>query len=98
MAGTKSSGRRAKQIDQQMLESLSVFTEDAYRVLGENIKNGKFWAIKLWFERMYGKPKEYKDVNISSDIQQPLFEIIYKSTAEIELDNNNKLNKYDGEN
>ena len=87
MSGTKSSGRRAKEIDQQMIESLSVFTEDAYKVLGENIKKGKFWAIKIWFERMYGKPREYKDVNVTSDHEQPLFEIIYKSTGEMELEN-----------
>tara|TARA_R110002124_G_scaffold223487_1_gene388809 strand:+ start:239 stop:505 length:267 start_codon:yes stop_codon:yes gene_type:complete len=87
MSGTKSSGRRAKEIDQQMIESLSVFTEDAYRVLGENIKKGKFWAIKIWFERMYGKPREYKDVNVTSNQETPLFEIIYKSTAEMELEN-----------
>jgi hypothetical protein len=87
MSGTKSSGRRAKEIDQQMIESLSVFTDDAYRVLGENIKKGKFWAIKIWFERMYGKAREYKDVNVTSNQEQPLFEIIYKSTGEMELEN-----------
>ena len=79
MSGTKSSGRRAKEIDQAMIESLSVFTEDAYKVLGENIKKGKYWAIKIWFERMYGKPREYKDVNVTSDHEQPLFEIVYKN-------------------
>ena len=88
MSGTKNSGRRAKEIDQQMLERLSVYTDDAYRVLGENIKKGKFWAIKIWFERMYGKPKEYKDLSVSSNQETPLFKIIYaKSTAEMELEN-----------
>jgi|TARA_R110000787_G_scaffold6083_2_gene21459 hypothetical protein len=87
MSGTKSSGRRAKEIDQAMIENLSVFTEDAYRVLGENIEKGKHWAIRIWFERMYGKPREYKDVNVTSDHEQPLFEIIYKSTGEMELEN-----------
>lgn len=87
MAGTKNSGRRAKEIDQQMLERLSVFTDDAYRVLGENIKKGKFWAIKIWFERMYGKPKEYKDLNVTSNQETPLFEIIYKSTAQMNEEN-----------
>ena len=88
MSGTKNSGRRAKEIDQQMLERLSVFTDDAYRVLGENIKKGKFWAIKIFFERMYGKPKEYKDLSVSSNQETPLFKIIYtKSTSEMELEN-----------
>jgi hypothetical protein len=88
MSGTSSSGRRAKEIDQKMIEQLSVFTEDAYRVLGENIKKGKFWAIKIFFERMYGKPREYKDVNVTSNQETPLFKIIYtKSTAEMELEN-----------
>ena len=96
--GNENSGRQGKEIEQKMIEQLSVFTEDAYRVLGENINKGKYWAIKIWFERMYGKSKEYKDVNITSNQETPLFNIVYKSTAEIELDNNNKLNKYDGEN
>jgi len=98
MSGTKSSGRKPRDIQQKMLQELSVFTDDAYRVLGENIKKGKFWAVKIWFERMYGKPKEYKDVNVTSNQETPLFNIVYKSTAEMELENNNKLNKYDGQN
>ena len=87
MAGTSASGRKSKEIDQQMLERLSVFTDDAYRVLGENIKKGKFWAIKIFFERMYGKPKEYKDLNVTSNQETPLFEIIYKSTAQMNEEN-----------
>jgi hypothetical protein len=88
MRGTSLSGRRPKEVEQEMIEKLSVFTDDAYRVLGENIKKGKFWAIKIWFERMYGKAKEYKDVNVTSNQETPLFKIIYtKSTAEMELEN-----------
>jgi len=86
MAGTKNSGRREKEIDQQMLERLSVFTEDAYRVLGENIKKGKFWAIKIWFERMYGKAREYKDLTVTTKQETPLFEIVYKTTAEMDAE------------
>ena len=95
--GNENSGRQGKEIEQKMIEQLSVFTEDAYRVLGENIKKGKYWAIKIFFERMYGKPKEYKDVNVTSNQENPLFQIVYKSTAEMELENN-KLNKYDEQN
>jgi hypothetical protein len=94
--GNGNSGRKSKDISQDMIESLSVFTDDAYRVLGENIKKGKFWAIKIWFERMYGKPKEYKDVNVTSNQDYPLFHINYTHTEETE--NNNKLNKYDEQN
>jgi hypothetical protein len=93
MSGTSLSGRRPKEVEQEMIEKLSVFTDDAYRVLGENIKKGKFWAIKIWFERMYGRAREQKDLNITSNQETPLFEIIYKSTAEMELDNNNKITK-----
>ena len=95
--GNENSGRQGKEIEQKMIEQLSVFTEDAYRVLGENINKGKYWALKMFFERMYGKPKEYKDVNVTSNQENPLFQIVYKSTAEMELENN-KLNKYDEQN
>tara|TARA_R110002124_G_scaffold235507_2_gene400803 strand:+ start:67 stop:348 length:282 start_codon:yes stop_codon:yes gene_type:complete len=91
MSGTSLSGRRPKKVEQEMIEKLSVFTDDAYRVLGENIKKGKFWAIKIWFERMYGKATERKDLNVTSNQETPLFNIVYKSTAEIELENNKKL-------
>jgi hypothetical protein len=93
--GNENSGRQGKEIEQKMIEQLSVFTEDAYRVLGENINKGKYWAIKLWFERMYGKAKEYKDVNVTSNQETPLFHINYTHTEETE---NNKLNKYDEQN
>jgi len=75
MAGLKGrSGRRKRETEQQMIDSLSVYTEDVYRVLGENIKKGKFWAIKIWFDRMYGKATERKDLTVLNT-EQPLFNI-----------------------
>ena len=40
---------------------------------------------------MYGKATERKDLNVTSNQETPLFNIVYKSTAEIELENNKKL-------
>jgi hypothetical protein len=43
-----------------MMESLAIYTDDVYKILHENILKGKYCAVKIWFERMYGKPTERK--------------------------------------
>ena len=55
--GNSNSGRKSKEQDQIMVEELSKFSDDAYRVLHENILLGKHWAVKIWFDRMYGKSR-----------------------------------------
>lgn len=74
MAGNLNSGRKSKETDQQMIEALSIYTDDVYRVLHENILEGKHWAIKIWFERMFGKASEYKDSTITNN-EVPIFNL-----------------------
>lgn len=64
MAGNKNSGRLPKSDEQQMIERLSVLTEDVVLVLKKNILEGKSWAIRIWFNRVFGKPKEFKETNL----------------------------------
>lgn len=58
--GTKGNngGRKSKAEEQQLIEKLSPLEATAHDKLKENIELGKDWAIKMFFEYMYGKPKQ----------------------------------------
>jgi hypothetical protein len=73
LAGNKNSGRLSRQADQNMVEALSVYTNDVYRVLHENILKGEYWAIRIWFERVHGKVIEQKELTVNNE--QPLFSL-----------------------
>jgi hypothetical protein len=81
--GNSNSGRKSKEADQKMIEELSKFSEDVYDVLHQNILAGKYWAIRIWFERMFGKSKESKDLNLTNNQEQPIFNLNLKSTEEL---------------
>ena len=68
MAGNKNSGRLPKSDEQKMIERLSVLEDDVIAILKKKIIEGNAWAIRLWFNRAYGKPKEYKqtDLNVTN--------------------------------
>jgi hypothetical protein len=71
--GNSNSGRKSKEADQNMVEALSIYTDDVYRVLHENILKGEHWAIKIWFERVHGRPIEQKELTVNNE--QPLFSL-----------------------
>ena len=81
MAGNKFSGRKSKEADQNMVEALSVYTDDVYKVLHENILKGEHWAIKIWFERVHGRAIEQKKLEVTSP-SQPLFNLNFTSTED----------------
>lgn len=59
-------GRKSKAEEQKLIEKLSPLEQTAHDKLKENIDLGKEWAIKLFFDYMYGKPKqmiEQKNIN-----------------------------------
>jgi len=82
--GNENSGRKSKEEDQKMIEELSKFSDDVYRVLHKNILAGKPWAVRLWFDRKFGKSKESKDLNLTNNQEQPLFNIVFEPTQEME--------------
>jgi hypothetical protein len=90
------SGRKSKSTEQEVLEKLSLLDDLFFIKLEEALIDGKSWALKLFASHRIPKPTT--EIQTSTIEETPLFEIIYKSTAEIELDNNNKLNKYDEQN
>ncbi len=78
--GHKNSGRKPKATELALIEKLSVYDEVAQEELFKLIKGGNYKAIQLFYAYRYGKPKETKDVKITSE--QPLFEINYDAIVE----------------
>lgn len=67
----KGAGRKPKAQEQALIEKLSPLEESAFKALKDAIADNQSWAVKLYFDYKYGKPRETKDLNILSD--QPLF-------------------------
>jgi hypothetical protein len=64
-------GRKPKSEEQALIERLTPFQEKAFKALESAIDKNQNWAVKLWFEYMYGKPKE--KVEVTKIKEQPLF-------------------------
>ncbi len=55
-------GRKSKAEEQNLIEKLSPLEDLAFTALTSAIKDGKDWAVKMYFEYMYGKPKQQTDI------------------------------------
>lgn len=73
--GHKTAGRKSKAEEMQLIEMLNthIDKDEAILKLKALIDTGDFKAIQLYMNYMYGKPKETKDISISSE--QPLFDL-----------------------
>lgn len=60
-------GRKPKCDEQKLIELLTPLSSDAYKALENAIKEGESWAVKLWFEYMYGKPKQMVDLTTNDE-------------------------------
>ena len=65
-------GRPSKAEEQKLIESLTPMKEEAHAVLHRAIKEGEQWAVKLWFEYFYGKPKQRVEMtaNVSPNLPE----------------------------
>ena len=68
-------GRKSKSEEMQLVEMLNkhIDKDEAIQKLKAMINNGDFKAIQLYMNYLYGKPKETKDISITSE--QPLFDL-----------------------
>ena len=75
-------GRKSKSEEMKLVERLDKFIDrdDVLIKLKSMIDEGNFKAMNLYFNYMYGKPKETKDVTISKE--QPLFNINYDNIVD----------------
>lgn len=67
-------GRKPRSDEQKLIEKLSPYEDLAHTKLAEAIKNGKDWAIKLFFEYMYSKPKQSVDARVTAEALQTIIE------------------------
>lgn len=58
-------GRTPKSEEQRLIEKLSPLEEVAHKKLKQAVDAGEQWAVKLFFEYMYGKPKQ--SVNVGGE-------------------------------
>jgi len=72
-SGTKGNkgGRPSKAEEQALIEKLSPLEEKAFKALKNAIQEEHSWAVKMYFEYMYGKPTD--KVEITKITEQPLF-------------------------
>jgi hypothetical protein len=62
--GTKGNngGRPSKAEEHNLIEKLSPLEPLAFSALTDALENKKDWAVKLFFEYMFGKPKQQTDI------------------------------------
>ena len=67
--GTKGNkgGRKPKEEEQKLVERLSPLDNLAFKELKKAMEKGHNWAIKIFFDYRYGKPKERIDHTTDGD-------------------------------
>jgi hypothetical protein len=71
--GNKNAGRKSKAEEVKMIERLSPLEPMAFESLKKGVESGNFKFVQLFYHYYAGKPKETKDINLTSE--QPLFEL-----------------------
>ena len=64
-------GRPSKAEEQKLIEKLSPLEEKAFKALDNAIQEEHSWAVRMYFDYMYGKPKE--KVEVTNIQEQPIF-------------------------
>ena len=85
MSGVKGlSGRKPKSVEIELIEKLKPLEPRAFELLKNGLDSGDFKYLRLYFLYRYGKPREQKDINLTSQQDVPLFNLVFKSTEEME--------------
>jgi len=58
-------GRKPKADEQKLIEKLTPLEPIAFKALDKALKDDQWWAVKLFMEYRYGKPKQTIDQNIN---------------------------------
>ncbi len=66
------SGRKSKAEEQNLCEKLSPLEDKVFKQLDNAIGNGESWAIKMYFEYMYGRPRDKKDIVVEQVESTPM--------------------------
>lgn len=57
----ENAGRKSKSDEQKLIEKLSPLESKAFTALEEALDEKKDWAVKLFFNYMFGMPKQIVD-------------------------------------
>ena len=69
--GNKNAGRKPKADEQKLIERLTPLEDKAYKALETALLNDEGWAVKLFMEYRYGKPKQtvtQTNVNVETEV------------------------------
>ena len=70
-------GRKPKAEEQKLIEKLTPLEEIAFVALKNALVDEESWAVKLFFDYKFGKPKESRDITTNGDsISIPLIDWI----------------------
>ena len=61
-------GRKSKAEEQSLIEKLTPLEPKAFEALTEALNDKKDWAVKLFFNYMFGMPKQTVDNNTQLNI------------------------------
>jgi len=78
------SGRKPKSVEIELIEKLKPLEPRAFELLKDGLDSGDFKYLRLYFLYRYGKPREQKEINLTSQQDVPLFNLVFKSTEEME--------------
>lgn len=72
--GTKGNkgGRPPKSEERKLIERLTPLEDEAHAQLKKAVEKGQRWAIQMYFNYMYGKPKESVNINPDNDFHIPI--------------------------
>ena len=71
--GHKTAGRKSKSEEVQLLEKLGALEPLAFMALEQGLERGDFKFTQLFYNYYAGKPRETKDITVTSE--QPIFNI-----------------------
>tara|TARA_R110000737_G_C14529397_1_gene476909 strand:- start:17 stop:277 length:261 start_codon:yes stop_codon:yes gene_type:complete len=76
------SGRKPKSVEIELIEKLKPLETKAFELLKEGLDSGDFKYLRLYLLYRYGKPREQKEIILTSEQEVPLFNINFTSTDE----------------
>ena len=78
----ENSGRKKKIEELAIIEKMSPLDDLAFERLKEGIEQNKFQYLKLWFSYRFGRPREVKEIDLTTrQIDVPT--IVFKRTEDL---------------
>ena len=62
--GNRGGGRKPKSVEQGIVEKLLPLEAKAFKALEAGLDDQRSWAVKIYMEYVYGKPKEQMTLNV----------------------------------